>query len=387
MPDEQGSSRPGTWSIGRDEGMSRPQVRACLVAALLLLLAGLFTLRGFLPALAWAVIFAIGVWPMFERMAHRWPRHRRGLLPAGVVVALLLVFVLPVALVAVPVAEEARAAVRWVEQARQSGVPPPRFLTGLPFGDRLVAFWQGELGQPGQISKLAGHAANAGLAEAGRHVGAEIVHRLVLLGFTLLALFFLLRDAEEVAEQLRIASRRAFGAAGENVGLQMLRSVHGTVNGLVLVGLGEGGLLGVAYWAAGVPHPTLFGMVTALLAMVPLGAPIAFCAAGAVLLASGKAVAAVVVVVLGFVVTFVADHFLRPALIGGATRLPFIWVLLGILGGVEAWGLVGLFLGPAIMAALILLWREWVGAQKGPINPRPVELRSTRPARLSREGG
>ena len=387
MPDEQGRSRPGTWSIGRDEGMSRPQVRACLVAALLLLLAGLFTLRGFLPALAWAVIFAIGVWPMFERMAHRWPRHRRGLLPAGVVVALLLVFVLPVALVAVPVAEEARAAVRWVEQARQSGVPPPRFLTGLPFGDRLVAFWEGELGQPGQISKLAGHAANAGLAEAGRHVGAEIVHRLVLLGFTLLALFFLLRDAEEVAEQLRIASRRAFGAAGENVGLQMLRSVHGTVNGLVLVGLGEGGLLGVAYWAAGVPHPTLFGMVTALLAMVPLGAPIAFCAAGAVLLASGKAVAAVVVVVLGFVVTFVADHFLRPALIGGATRLPFIWVLLGILGGVEAWGLVGLFLGPAIMAALILLWREWVGAQKGPINPRPVELRSTRPARLSREGG
>lgn len=387
MPDEQGSSRPGTWSIGRDEGMSRPQVRACLVAALLLLLAGLFTLRGFLPALAWAVIFAIGVWPMFERMAHRWPRHRRGLLPAGVVVALLLVFVLPVALVAVPVAEEARAAVRWVEQARQSGVPPPRFLTSLPFGDRLVPFWRDELGQPGQISKLAGHAANGGLAEAGRHVGAEIVHRLVLLGFTLLALFFLLRDAEEVAEQLRIASRRAFGAAGENVGLQMLRSVHGTVNGLVLVGLGEGGLLGVAYWAAGVPHPTLFGMVTALLAMVPLGAPIAFCAAGAVLLASGKAVAAVVVVVLGFVVTFVADHFLRPALIGGATRLPFIWVLLGILGGVEAWGLVGLFLGPAIMAALILLWREWVGAQKGPINPRPVELRSTRPARLSREGG
>jgi predicted PurR-regulated permease PerM len=66
-----------------------------------------------------------------------------------------------------------------------------------------------------------------------------------------------------------------------------------------------------------------------------------------------------VIACLGFTVTFIADHFVRPQLIGSATRLPFLWVLLGILGGVETWGLLGLFLGPAIMAVLILLWREW----------------------------
>ena len=71
----------------------------------------------------------------------------------------------------------------------------------------------------------------------------------------------------------------------------------------------------------------------------------------------------------GLAVIFVADHVVRPVLIGGATRLPFVWVLLGVLGGVETWGLVGLFMGPAIMAALTLLWREWVGATPGPINP------------------
>lgn len=361
MSEEQDSSRPGTLSAPKDESMSRPQTRACVIAALLLLLAGLFTLKEFLPALAWAVVFAIGLWPMFQRLAHRWPRHRRGLLPVGVVVVVLLVFVLPIAIIAVPLTVEVRAAMGWLEEVRQSGVPPPHFLASLPFGDRLVPLWQNELGQPGQLSKLAGHAANGGLAEAGRHLGAELVHRLVLFGFMLLALFFLLRDAEDVAEQLRVASRRAFGVTGEDVGRQMLRSVHGTVNGLVLVGLGEGALLGIAYWMTGVPHPTLFGMITALLAMVPFGAAVAFCAAAAVLLAIGKALAAAIVVVLGFIVSFVADHFLRPVLIGGATRLPFIWVLLGILGGVGAWGLVGLFLGPAIMAALILLWREWVG--------------------------
>jgi predicted PurR-regulated permease PerM len=86
-----------------------------------------------------------------------------------------------------------------------------------------------------------------------------------------------------------------------------------------------------------------------------------FILAALTLLSAGSVGWAIAVLATGFATTFAADHFVRPALIGGATRLPFIWVLLGILGGVETWGLLGLFLGPAIMAALILLWREWVG--------------------------
>ena len=212
----------------------------------------------------------------------------------------------------------------------------------------------------------------AGTMRVSREVGAEALHRLVLLGFMLLTLFFLLRKAEAVTEQLRVGSRRLFGPAGEDVGRQVIASVHGTVDGLVLVGLGEGVILGLAYWPFGVPHPTLFGLLTALLAMVPFGAAIAFCVAALALLATGKVIGGVVIVVAGFIVSFAADHFVRPVLIGGATRLPFLWVLLGILGGVEGFGLLGLFLGPAIMAALILVWREWIGAQKGPINP-PVQ--------------
>ena len=145
------------------------------------------------------------------------------------------------------------------------------------------------------------------------------------------------------------------------MGRQIIASVHGTVNGLVLVGLGEGLLLGIVYAIAGVPHPTVFGALTAIAAMIPFAAPVVFGIAALILLAGGSIAWAIAVLVIGFVVTFSADHFVRPVLIGGATKLPFIWVLLGILGGVEMWGLIGLFLGPAIMAALILLWREWAG--------------------------
>ena len=161
-------------------------------------------------------------------------------------------------------------------------------------------------------------------------------------------------------------AQRAFGPAGERIGRQMIASVHGTVDGLVLVGLAEGFLLGIVYLLAGVPHPTLFGLFTAVAAMVPFGAPVVFGIAALLLLTQGSVVAAVIVAVSGMVVSFVADHFFRPTLIGKTTRLPFLWVLLGILGGVETWGLVGLFLGPAVMAALMLLWREWSGASSQP---------------------
>jgi predicted PurR-regulated permease PerM len=110
-----------------------------------------------------------------------------------------------------------------------------------------------------------------------------------------------------------------------------------------------------------VPHPTVLGLVSGIAAMIPFAAGLAIAIAALLLLAKGAAVAAVAVGVAGLAVTFGADHFVRPVLIGGQTKLPFLWVLLGILGGVEVWGLLGLFLGPAIMAALMMLWREWAG--------------------------
>ena len=106
------------------------------------------------------------------------------------------------------------------------------------------------------------------------------------------------------------------------------------------------------------PHPILFGVATAIAAMIPFAAVLAVGLAALVLLGSGGVGSVLIVVLAGFVVIFVADHFVRPKLIGGATKLPFLWVLLGILGGVESFQLLGLFLGPAIMAALMLLWRQ-----------------------------
>ena len=350
--------------------MSRAQIATSLVAASLILLIGLKTLEEFIPALVWAVIFAIAIWPLYQRARIRWPRHARGhLLPLLFTLVVALVFIAPLAFVVVPLTHDGQDVVRWVDQARTEGVPVPAFLPRMPFASHLVPLWKQDLGDPHQASMLFGRIAHGGALSMSSHVGSQVLHRLVLFGFTLLTLFFLFRDGDVLTGQMRRASRRAFGPAGESVGRQVIKSVHGTVDGLVLVGIGEGVILGVIYFLVGVPRPALFGLFTAAFAMIPFGAAVAFWIAGALLLVGGKVAGAIVVVVAGLVVTFVADHFVRPVLIGGATRLPFLWVLFGILGGVEEFGLLGLFVGPAVMAALILLWREWVGEQSGPINP------------------
>jgi predicted PurR-regulated permease PerM len=347
------------------DGATRPQQAAKAVLALLLTALGVWTLHRYLPALIWAGILAIAVWPLYQRAVRRWPPGKHNiLLPSVFTLVLGLMFIVPFVMVAVQAGKEVRGVYHTIDEARTNGMPPPDWLGHLPVGSQQATNWWNEnLASPDSASALLKKARESEFVSNSPELGGQIAHRVMLFAFTLLTLFFLFKDGERVTRQMLSASARAFGPAGERVGRQMVASVHGTVDGLVLVGLAEGFILGIGYLIAGVPHPTLFGLFTAIAAMVPFGAPLVFGIAAVILLVRGSVVSAIIIAGLGMVVTFAADHFVRPTLIGSATRLPFLWVLLGILGGVETWGLLGLFLGPAIMAALILLWREWTGSR------------------------
>lgn len=348
-----------------DPSPQRAQTAARIVLALALIGLALWTLWEFIPALVWAGIIAIAIGPSY-RVAERHcpPGKHNLLLPSVFTLLVAVVFIGPLVMAGLRMAREWHVIMEWVDSARQSGLPAPDWLAHLPWGgDQAVAWWNENLFDKDSTAELLRRVDRAQLLGTGRQIGAGLIHRAILFGFSLMTLFFLFKDGDSLVVQMRRASERALGPSGERVGRQIIASVHGTVNGLVLVGLAEGVLMGVAYAFAGVPHPALFGAVTAVAAMIPLGAPLVFGLAALILVTQDAGAAAVVVIVIGMVVTFVADHFVRPVLIGGTTKLPFLWVLFGILGGVATWGLLGLFLGPAIMAALIMLWREWAGGE------------------------
>lgn len=334
-----------------------------LFGAVITLLA-LWILHGFLPALAWAVIIAVASWPLYRRFERRLPQKLAG--SAGALLFTLLVtalFIAPLVYVLVKLGADARVLTKQLVIAESSGLPAPDWLGRVPgAGAWLLEQWNAVLGTPGGIADWIRHSEHASLLGWAKSLGQQVLRRSVVLAFTLFALFFLYRDGEALADQLLVLMRDKLGEHSEAYLQHAVAAVRATVNGLVLVGMGEGVLTGAAYAIADLPSPAVWGALTGFTAVIPFAAPIVFGAAALVLAAQGSMIAAIAVAAWGAVVLFVADHFVRPLLIGSAIRLPFLWVLLGILGGLETLGLLGLFLGPVIMALALALWGEWTSA-------------------------
>ena len=343
-----------------DPPPARRQRVARIALSLGLAALGLWIIHGFLASIIWAGIIAIAISPLYARILARWPQRHGGMLLPGLVTLLVgAVVVVPIAIGLVEAAAEAQDAVRWIASARDNGVPVPHWLFSLPAGSGpAVNWWQVHLATPEATRAELARFDQAYLLRHSRLVGKGLVHRAIVFGFTLLALFFVLRDADSLIVQFRRAGALLFGPSAERIGRQVVQSVRGTIDGLVLVGIGEGAVMIVAYMALGVPHAILMGAITAVAAMIPFGAALIFAIAAFMLLVQDAVPQAIAVFAIGLAVVGVADHFIRPVLIGGATRLPFLWVLIGILGGVETLGLLGLFVGPATMAVLVMLWRE-----------------------------
>ncbi len=362
-----------------------PQRIARVVLTVGLTLLGLWIVHSFLPALAWAGIFAIATWPLYQRLLRALAGPGlAALAPPTATLLIGLVFVLPLVWVALQVVRETGGIVEYIGSLRRGGIPLPEWLPRLPgVGGFLAGWWRDNLSDPQAAQELIGHYARIP-AETARQFGGEVIHRVVLFGFTLLTVFFLFRDGTFLGRQLVGLGERLLGPGGDRVSRHMIAAVHGTVNGLVLVGLAEGVLLGIAYVVAGLPHPVSVAAVTGVLAVIPFGAPLAFGAASLYLAAEGATAAAAGIFGFGLVVVFLADHVARPYLIGGAARLPFLWVLLGILGGLETFGLLGLFLGPMTMAALMSLWRDWTQGAATPARPSVGASRRSPPRRSGR---
>jgi len=338
------------------------QLRARVALALAIALGALWIGAAFVPAILWAGVVAIAIEPLRRRLLARWPGHET-LVACLITLAVVLIMVVPLVIAVARAVVEAQSVALWLADARMHGVPVPAWVANLPVGSaQLTAWWNAHLVTAAGASEQFARIDTDLILARSTTLTHSIIRRVVIFAFTIIVLFFLIRDRDTVVRQLERGADRAFGDAGGRVGRQIFASVRGTVDGLVLLGLAQGIIMAVIYAFAGVPHPILTGLLSGLASIVPFGLVAVLAVAVLLLVVQGAVGAAIVVGVLGFVINFVIDHFLRPGLIGGTTRLPFVWVLIGIVGGVETIGLLGLFVGPAVMAALVLIWREWVAA-------------------------
>jgi predicted PurR-regulated permease PerM len=270
-------------------------------------------------------------------------------------------FLLPLSWLIGILIKETQLFIGFLQQVNQDGGSAPEVLKNLPFiGNDVVTYWDANIGKPGNIKTFLSnlHLSLTPFSYYVKQIGYNVAHRSIQVGFTLLTLFFFYRDGEKLTQQIQHIGEYCLGERWYRYSDRLPGALRATVNGTIVVGIGVGVLMGICYALVGFPAPTLTGFITALAAMIPFAVPIVFTIVAMVLFSIGSTIGAIAVLVWGTLVMFVADHFIKPVLIGGAIQLPFLAVLFGILGGVETLGLLGLFLGPMVMVLFMTLWQE-----------------------------
>jgi predicted PurR-regulated permease PerM len=326
-------------------------------------LLSLWIAQDFLNPLSWAVVVTVASWPIYKKFA-LWSSLQGKDIAAPLLFTLflgLLVFI-PVAAAISEASVATEAISQTLARFRETGIPVPNWLDVLPFGDQLTQWWSANLSDPDNARRLLGASTDQDTQISWvRSVAGQLVQRTSMILVTLIATFTLLRRGAWLGNQVLDTADRLFGDPGERLARRMIETIRGTVTGTVLVAFGEGAILCIAYIAVGVPQPFLFAIVTAAFAMVPLGAWVVFSAASILVAVQGASVAlALALFAFGAIIMIVGDTIVWPWLVGNRSRLPFLIALIGIFGGLHTFGLVGLFVGPVLLAACWIVLRDWL---------------------------
>ena len=329
---------------------------------LAVLIASFYFFHGFIVPVLAATVVALATWPLRNRIAWRWGFGRTGA-AAFLLLVIVCVLVVPLTIALYYTVGELRIWISWALRVNALGAPTPDWMANLPqIGDWLDGQWHKFIGSPGAISEIVQIISGSTIAALYRGivtVGVLTLHLALSLLFTLVTLVIFYRDGEKIVAQIDRVGARILPDRWQRLSRVIPATISSTVIGMTLIAISEGVVLGIAYSIAGVPSPVAFGVITGFMALIPGGAPLCFTLISIYLVASGSTVAGVGLFAWGSIELFIVDKTIRPTLVGGPIKLPFLPTFFGLIGGVKTMGLVGLFVGPVLMALLVAIWREW----------------------------
>ena len=338
-----------------------PIDRILTLVVLGVLIAGCyFVLAPFLTAILWAAILCVTTWPLFVRL--RWRLGDRPSVAALVMMLLIaLALLAPFVVVGATIAENSDRVAAFVQGFLASGPPdPPAWLTEVPLiGAHAAAYWatftHDTAALVGELSKYIEPARKVALAS-----GVIVLGGLVQLALSILIAFFFFRDGDAMIVRVRAAVTRIAGERGHHLTHVAAMTTRGVVLGILGTALVQGILMAIGLAFAGIKAAPLLGFVTFFLSPIPIGPPLVWIPAGLYLwLGLGETGWGIFILAWGGLVVSMVDNFIRPMIISHGSDLPFVLVLIGVLGGVAAFGLIGLFLGPVLIAVGYILLRQW----------------------------
>jgi predicted PurR-regulated permease PerM len=329
------------------------------LTALALLAFGVFVvLRPFLSAILWAVILCFSTWP-----AYTWLLRNIGSATVAAIAMTLVVasiFVLPFVLVGPRLAQDAASATAAVNQLIQQGPPaPPEWAKDLPLiGSSLYDYWLGAQGDTARFASDSGPYITQGtnwILQTAASLGQGIIE----VGLSLIIAFFVYRDGRLLGDHLSTATERFIGPRAKNLIDLAGSTTRGVIYGVLGTALAQAGLAALGFFAAGVPGALFLGLLTFFLCLIPFGPVLALLPPGIWLILKGDYLWGIGLLLYGFAVIGLIDNILKPYFISREGKLPFLLVFLGVLGGVLAFGFIGIFIGPVLLAIGFSLAKEW----------------------------
>lgn len=317
-------------------------------------------LSPFLASVAWAAILAYISWPGYAWLC----RHLGNRFSIAALIMTLLVaavLIVPMFGFVVLLQGEFMDGVHQVaDRLARGDFQLPELILRLPWiGPELQDWLARASAAPGGINAQLQQLLAGFRGETVALLGG-VGRNLIKLAFALLTLFFLYRDGERALGQLRRVLADMIGPRIHGYFDAVADTTRAVLYGIVLTALAQGALAGLGYWVAGVNSPLTMAVFTATIALIPFGTPFVWGSLSVWLYLNGHHAEAIGLFLWGALVVSWVDNLIRPMVISGATRIPFVLVMFGVLGGVGAFGLIGLFLGPLILAVALAVWREWL---------------------------
>jgi predicted PurR-regulated permease PerM len=330
------------------------------VAAILILVAGCFlVLRPFLTATLLAAVLCITTWPLYLGLLRKL-KGRKSIAALIMTLSLVIVIILPLALIAYNLADNVTDFYNGIQLAIESGPPaPPDWLKDVPIaGERIDTYWHlittSKAEMDALILSLLEPTKNFLLA-GGIMLGQGVLE----MSLATFVSFFLFRDGEALVRIINEAMDSLVGINTSNVLGTIKNTVRGVMFGLLGTALAQGFVAAIGFAIAGVPGALMLGAATSLLSLIPVGPPLIWGGAAIWLFNQGSAGWGVFMLLWGLFLISTVDNVVKPLLISRGSNLPFVLVLFGVMGGVIAFGFVGIFIGPTLLAVGYSLAQEW----------------------------
>ena len=325
-----------------------------------ILVVGCFlVLRPFLAAMLLATVVCVSTWPLYVWLLRKM-KGRQNIAAFTMTLSLVFVVILPLALVAYNLADNITAFYDGVKQAVEAGpLEPPAWVKGVPIvGGSVDEYWHLLATSQEEMLALMKRflEPTKDFLLAGGILLGQGVMEMSLAAFVS---FFFYRNGEALLRSLNVAMDRVVGTHVVNVLGIVNNTVQGVMYGLLGTALAQGLMATIGFAIAGVPAALLLGAATFLFSLIPVGPPLIWGGAAIWLFYQGTVGWGIFMLLWGFFLISSVDNVVKPLLISRSSNLPFILVLFGVMGGVLAFGFVGIFIGPTLLAVGFSLLQEW----------------------------